>query len=510
MASLVLNVTTSAASVNLTSLAADDWAKWEDGDFSGTPSERKSGGGSTIGAAVIFGGGSFLGYNADPRTISWTDGTPTGSGSNQEIIYNGTYAVNRGFTVSFPADTTPREARIYLGAYSAAQTRITAILSDGSVGNQVDTSFSTANGAEGDCFAVVTYEAGSAGQTMTLRVEIVLSNTGDGSMSLAAATVKVTSVPPVAVNESSAGTDAQNRTMALGTAGAETSAGTDAQNRTLALDRAAAETSAGTEAQNRTLAVPAAGAESSAGTTAQDRTMAASGAVSESSAGTDAQDRTLALAGAVSEASAGTTTQDWAAGAANDVNESSTSSTLETRTVAFTRDQTETSAGTTDQDRVFAPPGTRDVAESSGSATAQDRVVTPPPTPGNGASGYRRWLVQYYTDYFEKREKEKALKEMAENIEQLSAGAVKVTEVKRIAKLPEPIVQLTPDAKLLEANRIRRARQRALEEELRVFQENQQLLLEAAAAIASTREIANQRLTEQDDEDDLLLLASVL
>lgn len=191
--------------------------------------------------------------------------------------------------------------------------------------------------------------------------------------------------------ESSAGTEAQDRTISLSTAKAETSAGTEAQDRVISVARAAAESSAGTEAQDRTVALSRDAAETSAGTTIQDNTLAATLGVAESSAGTTAQDRTVAFtAGNVGESSAGTTAQDFTAGAIYDVGEASAPSTTQDRTVAFT---------------------VGNVAESSVGTTTQNHDVPPPASLGQSAM--RRWLIQQYTQEFEAREKVRKIAEEA-------------------------------------------------------------------------------------------------
>jgi len=221
------------------------------------------------------------------------------------------------------------------------------------------------------------------------------------------------------VAESSAGTEVEDRTLAITGAGAESSAGTDAPNRTVALAPGnVAESSAGTDAENRTLAVPGAVAETAAGTTAQDFSAAATGSVAESSAGTTTQTATVAVGPlAAAESSAGTTAQDFTPGTVLSVAESSTPSTS--------------------QDRNTPTVPSMAVAESSAGTAAQDRTITPPA--GAGSSGTRRWVVSYYEDYFARK--------AAEAAKVPEQSKIKKTRVKKkntaiIAGVAEPVVQV--------------------------------------------------------------------
>jgi len=170
MASLVLtSVAKNSTTVDLTALSATDWAHWV--SPSTTPSQRKSGGGSLISAAV-YGSGNANDYANDPRTITWSDGTPTASGTDTAGVYNDAFVVNTGWTWTFPADTTTRIARIY-PTYGYGDAYVLAHISDSSTGDQTDTTTLTSPGAASQpAVIVVTYAAASASQTMTLSVYI--------------------------------------------------------------------------------------------------------------------------------------------------------------------------------------------------------------------------------------------------------------------------------------------------------------------------------------------------
>ncbi|MDB5492481.1 MAG: hypothetical protein JWO78_2330 [Micavibrio sp.] len=156
--------------VYISTLGLTDWAYWA--GPTGTPTQRKSGGGSLIGVATKVGTGTFGTFDYGDKGIYWTDGTPTAAGNDYHGLYIGDGdSVPGGINVTFPADTNLREARLYFG-YSNTTPRVTAILSDGSVANIVDTSLpATTNQRRTEGSATVIYAAASASQTLTIRVE---------------------------------------------------------------------------------------------------------------------------------------------------------------------------------------------------------------------------------------------------------------------------------------------------------------------------------------------------
>jgi hypothetical protein len=164
MPQLTLSVTASSASQSLTALGLTDWMAVHNPlpvlDF-------KSGGGATIGVSR-YGGGGDAATGALSRTISWTDGTNFGTGSISDGVQNNGGAAT-GYEVTFPASTALRVAYVYLGGYSST-TKVTAIISDSSTGNQVDTTLTGSAAAFTLGYAQVIYQAaGSA--TLTVRVE---------------------------------------------------------------------------------------------------------------------------------------------------------------------------------------------------------------------------------------------------------------------------------------------------------------------------------------------------
>jgi hypothetical protein len=119
-------------------------------------------------------------YNNDPRAMSWSDGTPTKSSTNN---LNGLYIIGQGqgFSFTAPADTTQRTLVVHVGGWSSGGT-LTAQLSDGSAASYTNTT--ATNGNQYDWNYTLTYNAASAGQTLTVTWKM---SSGGGNVTLAAA-----------------------------------------------------------------------------------------------------------------------------------------------------------------------------------------------------------------------------------------------------------------------------------------------------------------------------------
>jgi PKD repeat protein len=165
------NIVASTASANLTSTGTSDWARW--------PSyvHSASGGGQISNVAAV-GGASIKSYSNDARSVSWSNGTPTASGTSTAGISSSGSGKGVQFTV--PADTTSRTLTIYVGAQNATGT-LTAHLSDGSAPDYT----TTLSGSKSRKDGVVTlnYQAAAAGQTLTVTWNQT-SGGGKGNVSL--------------------------------------------------------------------------------------------------------------------------------------------------------------------------------------------------------------------------------------------------------------------------------------------------------------------------------------
>ena len=71
---------TPTSPVNLTTVGTSDWAHWPGHDHKAT-------GGGQLPPYTLVGAAPQNAYSDDPRTLSWSDGTPTGTGSNRQGVY---------------------------------------------------------------------------------------------------------------------------------------------------------------------------------------------------------------------------------------------------------------------------------------------------------------------------------------------------------------------------------------------------------------------------------------
>jgi hypothetical protein len=128
---------------------------------------------------TIVGTGPVPTYNNDPRPMSWTDGSPIASNSSDT---NGVYisATGNGFSITVPAGTAAQILTVHVGGWNSSGT-LTAHLSDGSATNYVDTT--TSSNTQYDRNYALTYNAASAGQTLTV-TWVMTSGSGTGNVTL--------------------------------------------------------------------------------------------------------------------------------------------------------------------------------------------------------------------------------------------------------------------------------------------------------------------------------------
>ncbi len=178
-----LTIPAAGSNINLTAQGTTDWAVWGYGGSPNfTPVFRKSSGGSQISAITAIGNGGYYDFGNSTFALSWTDGAPTTSVSSDT---NGIYVpgVNNGYSFTVPATTSPQVVYVYLGLYQTTAGQLTATLSDGSAVPYVDTSLGdtvdTSHGQE--AYYAITYNAGSAGQTLTISW---VNTTGGGNVTM--------------------------------------------------------------------------------------------------------------------------------------------------------------------------------------------------------------------------------------------------------------------------------------------------------------------------------------
>ncbi len=147
-----------AGTYNLTVEGPTDWVHWGDASLS-----RKTGVAAQISNYVVVGSGGVLSYTNDPRALSWTDGNPTASGSNNNGVYIN--SLQNGFSFTVPAGTAPHTLTVHVGGWLSGGT-FTAHLSDGSAIDFLDST--TPSGGQYDRNYVLSYQAASSGQILTV------------------------------------------------------------------------------------------------------------------------------------------------------------------------------------------------------------------------------------------------------------------------------------------------------------------------------------------------------
>jgi hypothetical protein len=134
---------------------------------------------------TAIGTAPVLQYCCDPRAISWSDGTPTATATNNQ---NGIflYGVGDGFSITAPADITSRTLTLHLGGWESGAT-LTAHLSDGSAADYTNVAAGSATGQYDNTYTL-TYKAASAGQTLTVTWTMTSGTNGNVTLTGAALT----------------------------------------------------------------------------------------------------------------------------------------------------------------------------------------------------------------------------------------------------------------------------------------------------------------------------------
>ena len=178
-------ITTPTGTAELTAEGSADWVHW--GKDSASSVNRKADGTGEIGTLTPFGGSANRFNDTARLRYSWSDGTPAGSATTQAGLY--IVGQGKGFELEVPADTSARTLVVYLGGFRA-QGRIDVSLSDGSAPALVATVENLS--AAFDRRLALSYRAGSAGQTLTVRYT---QTTSSGNITVQAATLQGTGAP---------------------------------------------------------------------------------------------------------------------------------------------------------------------------------------------------------------------------------------------------------------------------------------------------------------------------
>lgn len=178
------SLATAPATVNLTAEGVLDWAHW--GLTAATSFDHKAGVTSAISNYSTTGSAAVQRQMQSPTSYSWTGGAPTASATSTPT---GVYLMgaNNGFQLALPADTTKRTLKLYVGLW-AAQGKLEASLSDGSATAFSNTALinqtATSNGVY-----TLDYQAGAAGQMLTVKWTTQAIFNTYGNITLQAATV---------------------------------------------------------------------------------------------------------------------------------------------------------------------------------------------------------------------------------------------------------------------------------------------------------------------------------
>jgi hypothetical protein len=164
-----------ASAMDLTAEGTGDWVHWGDGSLN-----RKSGVSSQLSNYASVPSGSPLTYDNDLRPMSWSDGSPTASATNNR---NGLYrsGIGNGFSFTAPATTAVLSLKVHVGGWNSGGT-LTAHLSDNSAADFVD--IAPAATGQYDRNYLLTYQAGAPGQTLTVTWKM---SSGNGNVTLNAA-----------------------------------------------------------------------------------------------------------------------------------------------------------------------------------------------------------------------------------------------------------------------------------------------------------------------------------
>ena len=161
--------------VDLTGEGAADWVHWGE-----TTLIRKTGVAAQISTYSPIGTTTVGVYGNDPRSLNWSDGTPTASGTNNKrgVFISG---LQSGYYITLPADITTRTLTLHVGGWNSGAA-LNVHLSDGSAPDFVDTVAPVSG--QYDRNYTLTYSAASAGQVLMVTWTMV---SGAGNVTLSGA-----------------------------------------------------------------------------------------------------------------------------------------------------------------------------------------------------------------------------------------------------------------------------------------------------------------------------------
>ena len=172
------SVNNSAAEVDLTTEGTMDWVQY--GDWS---LNRKANVKPQISNYMVIGDVYERQYNRDLRPMTWTDGTPMSSESNNRI---GIYVdhLGMGFSFSVPADRTERRVIVHVGGWNSGGV-LEARLSDNSAPSY--TNFHRTINGPYDLNYTLIYRAVAVNESLIITWRM---NTGRGGITLSGASLQ--------------------------------------------------------------------------------------------------------------------------------------------------------------------------------------------------------------------------------------------------------------------------------------------------------------------------------
>ena len=174
--------------VDVTTEGTSDWTLWSvTGD---QQSEQKHGTSEPMGQLAIVGSDPGRQSGGGGTAFRWSDGTtqPQGTSTQKGAVVCG---AGNGFSLTVPADTTPRTLRFYVNVWHG-QGLLQTSLSDGSAASYTDTSLTDTQSGQAGVFTL-TYAAASAGQHLNVH----WTSVGTGCIVAQGATWMTATAPPV-------------------------------------------------------------------------------------------------------------------------------------------------------------------------------------------------------------------------------------------------------------------------------------------------------------------------
>ncbi|MEN3327397.1 MAG: hypothetical protein V7638_2204 [Acidobacteriota bacterium] len=203
-----VNTLQNAHTVDLTTQGTLDWGHW---GLGGSANYDHKNGITPLISMNRIGISPTEYFLTNITTSTWTDGTPTASGSTQNgLVTEETGTGGEGYEITVPADTSLKTLTLYVGSWVGVG-RLEAAISDSSAPTYIDTSLDSCSSGVFDGIYRIQYKAASAGQTLRIRYTLLTDCDGVGgfgNVTLKAATLASggNSAPTVSITNPTDGT----------------------------------------------------------------------------------------------------------------------------------------------------------------------------------------------------------------------------------------------------------------------------------------------------------------